>query len=92
MRQLLLSTLVCLGTQSQAQQACFSHDQVVTRLADGYGEHLESYGVTPDGVLVEIYANPDTGTWTITITRAGSFTCLVSSGEGWVKINNDTQL
>jgi hypothetical protein len=73
---------------AQAQPAnCADHAEVVQRLADTFGETRQSIGVTHDNLVLEVFAAMDTGSWTITLTRAGGPTCLVAAGHGfdWLK-------
>lgn len=62
---------------------CADHATVVERLASGYGESRQSIGMGADNTVVETFASLETGTWTITVTRAGGPTCLVASGNGF---------
>lgn len=65
-----------------AQPQCFPRAAVLDRLAERYGEHPVSIGVTATGALLEVYASAD-GSWTIVVTAPGGASCLVASGEGW---------
>jgi hypothetical protein len=56
-------------------------------LATGYGETRQGIGLSADGTIVEIYANLQGGSWTITVTTPGGPTCLVSAGEGYQAIS-----
>lgn len=88
LRQITLALALC-APAAQAQTAnCASHDQVVARLADGYGESRQSMGLAANNTVVEVFASAETGTWTITVTRPGGPTCLVASGEGWRQIDD----
>lgn len=66
-----------------AREFCASHDEVVQRLHDRFGETLRSAGLHRDDRLVEVYASEDTGTWTILVTRPDGVSCLLASGELW---------
>ena len=46
-----------------------------------HGEQRQSYGLTRAGGLVEVFANLDTGSWTVTITSASGITCAVAAGH-----------
>ena len=48
----------------------------------GYlGEVATWQGLSPNARMVETFANPDTGTWTITITTPDGTTCLAAAGD-----------
>lgn len=69
--------------QTQPRAACAPHDAVVARLAERYGEGRQSIGPAAGNTVAETFASPETGTWTITVTRAGGPTCLVAAGQAY---------
>lgn len=52
-------------------------------LAKQYGERLTAAGVESGGNLVQVYANTESGTWTIVVSIPNGPTCIVASGESW---------
>ncbi|KAA9005234.1 hypothetical protein [Histidinibacterium aquaticum] len=80
---LTLALLLCGLGASAAAETCASRDSVVDRLAKGWGESRQSVGIAANNAVVELYASPETGTWTITVTRPGGPTCLVASGRDY---------
>jgi hypothetical protein len=52
-------------------------------LARGYGEVRQAIALSGDSAVLEIFANAATGSWTITLTRAGGPTCMVAAGVAW---------
>ena len=62
---------------------CAPRDVVVARLAERYGETRQSIGLGANNAVIEVFAAPDTGTWTITMTTPGGTTCLVASGQAY---------
>ncbi len=77
---LLLATRHASG---QATVACGSHDAISAELAQRWGEVVQSMGLTAQGALVETFAAPDTGTWTITVTLPSGETCVIAAGEAF---------
>lgn len=71
--------------QSHAQPGhqCGPYDAVVALLADHYGESRQAMGLAANNAVVELFANAETGTWTITGTTASGMTCLIASGEAY---------
>lgn len=69
--------------EAQTRTACAEREAVIARLADRYGETLQSLGLQSDSAVVELYASADTGTWTILMTRPDGISCLIASGEMW---------
>lgn len=62
---------------------CAPRDTVVERLASKYGESRQSMGLGANNAVVEVFASPETGTWTITVTSVHGMTCLVASGQAF---------
>lgn len=86
MKALIAATALAVfhGAGAFAQGAsCATHDTVVKRLADGYGETRQSIGLAPNNSVVEVFASLETGTWTITVTNTSGITCLVASGQSY---------
>jgi hypothetical protein len=55
----------------------------MARLATGYGETRQAIAMGANGTIVEIYANLQGGSWTITVTTPGGPTCLVAAGQNY---------
>jgi hypothetical protein len=76
--------LGCAAPQiTQAQANCAPREIVVERLAEEYGESRQSIGLGHNNAVMELFASPDTGTWTITVTTVNGLTCLVASGQAF---------
>ncbi len=80
---LLLAATFSAGPAQSQTANCATHETVSDRLAQGYGEARQTIALSADNTVVETWANPDTGTWTITVTSAGGLTCLVASGQAF---------
>lgn len=52
-------------------------------LEQRYGETRAWLGRVNDEAVVEIVANPDTGSWTMMIVNPAGVACIVSSGDAW---------
>ena len=88
--------LLLLAKAVFAQQIrwCDDHDAIISALESRYGESLVGVGVIPatpgrPSGLMSVYANADSGSWTITITvvndtvPSGYASCVAASGEGF---------
>lgn len=84
---ILLSTQHVFGQGAN----CASHDTVVARLADSYGETRQSMGLGHNNAVIEVFASDETGTWTITVTTANGITCLVASGLAFENITENLE-
>ena len=71
------------GAAAQTASNCAPRPLVVERLQDRYGETRQSMGLGSRGMVMELYASPETGTWTITVTRPDGLTCLIGAGEAF---------
>lgn len=87
---LALMTLTACAPAHAA--TCAARETVVDRLANAYGETVQSMGLGANNGIVEIFASTQTGTWTITVTMPNGMTCLVASGQAFEDIStpNDT--
>lgn len=68
---------------AQSVRNCGPRENVVERLATGFGETRQSIGLGANNALIEVFASDDTGTWTITVTSANGVTCLIASGKSY---------
>ncbi|KPP84162.1 MAG: hypothetical protein HLUCCA08_01490 [Rhodobacteraceae bacterium HLUCCA08] len=80
----LAAAALALAAPAQANpRNCAPHEAVVAHLADGFGESRQSIGLASNNMVVEVFASPETGTWTITMTAPGGLTCMVAAGEAF---------
>lgn len=68
---------------ASAATACAARKDIVAKLAERYGETLQSIGLNRDNGLMEVYASEKTGSWTILLTKPDGVACLVASGGMW---------
>lgn len=80
---ILIFIVASVGLPAFAQTQCGSHDEVATALGQQFGETVVAQGITDDGRLTEIWANPGTGSWTMTTTLPNGVTCLQYAGVGF---------
>lgn len=68
---------------------CGEREGVVNNILEGqYGERQMFVALTTADILVEVWGNEETGTWTITSTRpdAPNLICLLAHGEDFMVI------
>lgn len=80
---LAVAALAAQQVAAEGGRNCAPRPVVIERLADTYGETRQSIGLGAQGVVVEVFASHQTGSWTITATLPDGVTCLVASGEGF---------
>lgn len=61
---------------------CIPREKAEKQLAEKYGETRRAGGLAR-GTIVEMWANDETGTWTVTITRPDGMTCLAADGQAY---------
>lgn len=82
MRLIALAVLAASPVAAQEPQ-CGPRDPFVKTLADSYGESRVGVGIEARGGLVELYADPDDGSWTLLVVRPDGIACMVSEGHQW---------
>ncbi len=82
---MILGVMVLAASHVAAEgtRNCAPRQMVLEQLADKYGETRQSIGLGTNNAVVEIFASPETGTWTITVTTPDGQTCLVASGQSF---------
>lgn len=82
-----LALTVTTATTARGQDAaCAPRDDVLDRLAERFGEARQSIGLASGNQVVEMFASPETGTWTLTLTRPDGMTCIIGVGEGFEQV------
>lgn len=77
------ATLLTTHQLSAQNTNCGPHAAITAQLAERYGESRQVIAMTADDAVMEVFASAETGSWTVTITRAGQPTCLVAAGENY---------
>lgn len=81
----ILTILLAMASPAAAQmkQPCAPHDALAEQMTGRYGERLAHSGLTAGDNVLEIWANPDSGTWTALVLNAQNIACIVATGEFW---------
>lgn len=79
--KICLAALILSSTPAIAQQ-CASTQAVIETLSK-YGEQRVFVGQMSSEQVVEVWANPQTQTWTTVVTSATGVSCLMAAGEGF---------
>lgn len=61
---------------------CGPRGILIAELEKSYDERPVSYGITPDGALLEVLVGPK-GNWTILVTQPGGPACVLTFGLDW---------
>ncbi len=83
---LLLIGLAQWSRPATAQSACVPREVALEQLGERHAEIPIAMGLTQDGRVVEIFSSNDGATWTMLVTTPNGMSCLLTSGESWMKI------
>jgi hypothetical protein len=78
------------SADAQGQSMCAQRHSVISMLEDRYGEELQGFGLANETRTIEVWANKNTGTWTILMAMSNGMACLVASGRHYEDTSNDT--
>lgn len=63
---------------------CGPREIIVERLtSEKFKEQQAGLGQMSASIILELWRNPDTGTWTVITTHANGMSCLRASGDAW---------
>ncbi len=77
------NALILLTQAASAAPRCAPRAVVLEQLADRYGESRRSVGIAANNMVMELFANDESQSWTITVTTPQGQTCLLASGSGF---------
>lgn len=78
--------LALAASPAAAEQVCMDRVRLVAALAVEYAEVRQSIGLSA-GAMVETFANPDTGTWTVIVTPPTMVSCIVAAGTAYEAVS-----
>lgn len=86
LKAIVAIALTATPAYSQARNDCAARPVVIERLQSVYGETRQSIAMGERGAVFEMWANNDTGSWTLTFTMPDGMTCLATSGESFERM------
>lgn len=87
MRALFLAALAAfLAVPALAQPVCMAAAALEEVLGSRYGEHAVGMGLAGERVLVMLYVNPESGSFTVVTVGAGGSACILALGQDWSPI------
>ena len=86
MRKMIVMAAIaaCLPGMAAASN-CAERAHITDRLAEKFGEAFAGGGLQGSDVVIEVWASPERGTWTILMTRASGVSCIVATGTDWLE-------
>lgn len=83
MKIVLACAMAIMPVASYAQMQCGGYADAVAFLSEQYGEVLTVQGLDGAGNSVQMFSNPDTGSWTALIVYPDGTACMASAGEAF---------
>jgi hypothetical protein len=81
-----IGVLASSGSPAQSLRgplACGERGDMVQRLERTFGEVQKGAGLVSAAQLLEVWGSDETGTWTVLMTDAQGWSCVVAAGEAW---------
>ncbi len=75
-----LSYYRVVGNAGASQDSCYPRVSYAIKMADTSGQKRQISGVEMRGNLMEIYANPETGSWTLVLILPQGLACEIGHG------------
>lgn len=69
-----------------AQQGCDTRDAMTEQLTSRYGEQIRGAGLRSETAMIELWQSPETGSWSLLMTRADGTTCIIAHGTDWTPV------
>jgi len=84
---LLFATLVTAApAQIQTQGQCAPHGPMTAMLATRYLEAPKAIGAVSGNHVMEVYVSA-AGSWTLLVTSAQGYACILASGSDWEDVS-----
>jgi hypothetical protein len=80
---LLPSTALAQPNGGDPRPPCADYREVQRQLAASYGEAPVATGLRSNGELLQVFASPESGTWTIVSTTPQGTACVLAAGRHW---------
>lgn len=78
-----ITLIAMLAASPSMAQECIGTADAYASLINNYNEERLSTALRPDGTVIEMWGNRDTGTWSMFITLPNGLSCSVGSGVGF---------
>lgn len=64
-------------------QTCAPRERIIDRLQTQFSEQLTAGGLQSMQSMLEVWASPRTGTFTVLLTDTNGNSCIVATGNNW---------
>ena len=88
MKLFAATALASLLTFPAMAQNCAPRDAAIVNLAAKYGETRQTIGLGSGGSVVEMFANTESGGWTVLVTRPDGISCIAVHGQSFAIVSD----
>ena len=81
---LVAAGFAAVATAVSANPSCAPRETIVSRLQDVYSEIPVVRGLQTEQVMMEVWASPETGTFTVLLTNSSGVSCVVAAGTDFL--------
>lgn len=87
------AALALVLSAGAASAECFPTQNVYAVIGGEFKEYRSGAGMTPDmSAWVELWINPETGSFTLMATLPSGQSCIIATGEAWNEFEAPPQL
>lgn len=79
----IVCLMVIAALSARAQAFCGPQSEMIKALTDGRYREVPRFHGETRGMPVTVFANPETGTWSLLVIRPDGAACLVIGGTGF---------
>ncbi len=81
-----LALMLVTASEAAAQTTgCQAHDTLARLLEERFAERPVGAGLAAGGRLVQLFASPDSASWTLVATTPAGESCVIAVGEHWLE-------
>ena len=81
----LLSVHLIAEPANAGKTVCLSREIISDRLENRHAETPQAAGLATNGQVLEVFTSKN-GSWTLVLTDAKGFSCVIASGDAWTTI------
>lgn len=78
-----LCAVLLSASAAWAQEACGPTEEIHKWLGEAFNERRHAQGINASGMLIEVWGNAETGTFTVLATTPDGVSCLVTDGSAF---------
>ncbi|MGR3433443.1 MAG: hypothetical protein ACU0CO_00935 [Shimia sp.] len=84
MHRTILTAAALAGLATPALAACADRQAVISVLTMQHGERPVGAGIQGDDRIMEVFADTESGSWTVIVTNTKGVACIVAAGSNYL--------